>query len=102
MDMTVDLGTVIAVVVPTVGAITAFVWLKIEPIEKNIERIFKICGKIKSDEELKMLIDVRVNRHEKECRQERISQTGTIRIQAPIHGQEQDQEQDQEQEPTSL
>jgi len=80
--MTLDIAGAIGII----GAVSGLVWLilqlKLSPIEKNLDMIMKKMGSIKSEDELKRIMQIEIMKHEKECRQQHLSETGSIRVMA--------------------
>ena len=87
MNLNVDIGTALLGTGMSVSAIIAYVWLKIGPLEDDVKEIKETMKKVKSEEELKMMMDVKIHKHERGCRQDRLSETSTIRMQpSSVHG----------------
>ena len=80
--MNLDVTTALSII----GATSALVWLiirlSLRPVESDVAEIKAVISKVKSEEELKRMIRVDIMRHEKECRQDRISETGSMRVQS--------------------
>jgi len=85
MNLNVDIGTALLGAGMSVTAIIAYVWLKIGPLEEDVKEIKDDMKKIKTEDELKRMMEIQVMKHERGCRQDRLTETGTIRVQ-PIHG----------------
>lgn len=99
----VDIGIVLAAIAIALTAIgmasVLIVWIvraSNKPLETTVKlmkedmivvekTLAKLVSKVKSEEELKLMVDARITSHEKECRHFRMTETGTFRVPSPPH-----------------
>lgn len=98
--MAIDAGLVfagLAILLTIIGMVGGLVWLvvslTVSPIRQDVTYIKKVVGKVKSEDELKRMVQVEIHKHEKECRQFfRQTETGTFKA-MPMPGQQSAQQQ---------
>jgi hypothetical protein len=78
--MTLDLVSALAII----GATSSLVWLilrlSLKPIEKELLEIREKMGQVKSEEDLKRMMQLEVAKHERGCRQDRLTETGIVKV----------------------
>jgi len=89
--MAIDAGLVfagLAILLTIIGMVGGLVWLvvslTVSPIRQDVTYIKSVIGRVKSEDELKRMVQVEIHKHEKECEAGRPryvqTETGTFRV----------------------
>lgn len=77
--MTIDIVSALGII----GATSSLVWLilrlSLKPIEKELMEIRDKVDDVKTEEDLKRMMQIEIVKHERGCRQDRMTETGIVK-----------------------